>query len=860
MKKLYLVDVSSMYFRAFYAIRPLTNKAGMPTNALYGFLSMSVKLLKEVSPDYMAYCFDRKEPSFRKDIYPEYKAHRTEMPEDLVPQVPYVRKLTEALGIPTFDLQGFEADDIIGTLAEFGRKNNLEVVIVSGDKDFAQLVGPYVTMYDTMKDIKYDVAGVIEKWGVEPSQIIDYMSLVGDSSDNIPGVSGIGPKGAQKLLAEYKTLDGIYENIDSIKNVGLKTKLEKDKEMAYLSKKLVVIPTDIDLNIKLEDLKLKPLPEAELKSLLEELDFKSFERRVFGSSTPKEEIPAPAEPERLMISPTQSTQSQMSMFELAGSASAIGEKDIHADNIESLLKPHSTVWGFSTDRGLFMGIDQNVYRLTGDFKELSKKLNQLQLKWKGYDVKEFWHHFALYHPVCVWDSSLAAYIIRAGELGSFTECYQKFTGVALPELSVPHQTYSAQLNFENILKERLAQIHGNKIYEELDLPITTVLYGMEQTGILLDTEKLKKQSFEMQKDLRTLEKDIFASTGHTFNLTSPKQLGDVLFNKLKIPPLKKTKTGYSTDSDVLLKLSKDHPICLKIIEYRELSKLKSTYLDSLPLLVDPVDKRLHTRFRQNVTTTGRLSSINPNLQNIPIRTPRGAEIRQAFIVPKGKSLISADYSQIELRILAHITEDPGLTKAFENDLDIHTATAAEVFDIELGKVTSEHRRIAKAVNFGIAYGMGAFGLSENLSISTEEANNIIKKYFARFPGIRDYMESTIELAKKQGYVETIFGRRRYLDELKSKNGNIRKFGERAAINAPMQGTASDIVKKAMIEVDKALPDLMLLQVHDELVLEVEESKAKDVAAKVKSIMESVIKLKVPLKVNIAIGKDWDSAH
>ncbi len=890
MKKLYLVDVSSMYFRAFYAIRPLTNKAGMPTNALYGFLSMAIKLLKEVSPDYMAFCFDRKEPSFRKEMFDGYKANRSEMPEDLVPQVPYIRKLTEALGIPAYDRQGFEADDIIGTLTEYGRKHNLEVVIVSGDKDFAQLVSPFVTMYDTMKEIKYDPAGVIEKWGIEPSQVMDYLSLVGDSSDNIPGVKGIGPKGAQKLLAEYKTLDGIYANLDKIKNVGLKTKLESDKANAYLSKKLVAIKTDIDLGITLDDLKLRPLPEVELKNLLEELDFKSFERRVFGSAKPAptgaensvmkesspqtlstmmitppisssvEELP-PLEDSRVhQASPMLSSNSQISMFDLAGSSAAIGEKEIHAGNINEILKPGATVWGFSTDRGLFVGSEQNVYRLTGDLKLLSTQFDKLQLFWKGYDIKEYWHHFVLTKPRCVWDSSLAAYILRAGDVGSFNECYQKFTGAALPDLSAPNQIYAAQINFESILKERLTQVHGDKLYEQFDLPLATVLYQMEQRGILLDVEKLKKQSHKMEIDLRNLEKEIFETTGHTFNLTSPKQLGDVLFNKLKMPVIRKTKTGFSTDSDVLLKLSKDYPVCLKLIEYRELSKLKSTYLDSLPLLVNPEDGRLHTRFYQNVTTTGRLSSMNPNLQNIPIRTPRGAQIREAFIVPKGKSLVSVDYSQIELRILAHITEDPGLTRAFENDLDIHAATAAEVFDIDVQTVTSEQRRIAKAVNFGIAYGMGSYGLAENLSISADEAKDIIKKYFSRFPGIRDYMENTIQTAKKQGYVETIFGRRRYLDELKSNNGNIRKFGERAAINAPMQGTASDIVKKAMLEVDAAFPGLMLLQVHDELILEVEALDAKDIAAKVKEIMENVVSLNVPLKANVAIGDNWDSAQ
>lgn len=852
MKTLYLVDVSSMYFRAYYAIRPLTNKAGLPTNALYGFMSMAVKLLKEVQPDYMAFCFDLKEPSFRKEIYSEYKANRTEMPEDLVPQVPYVKKLSAALGVPLFEKPGFEADDLIGSLTAYGRKHNLEVVIVSGDKDFAQLVAPFVSMYDTMKEAKYDPQGVVEKWGVEPSQVIDYLSLTGDSSDNIPGVRGIGPKGAQKLLAEFKTLENIYANLDKIKNPSLRTKLENGKEDALLSKRLVAIKSDIDLGIKLEDLKLKPIPEAQMHALLEELDFKSFERRLFGNSKPPEQK---TESATAMVETT--TQPDQGSFVFSAEGNDI---ELEPDQIKSTFKSGEEVYGFLSDRGVYIANAKAVYRLKGHIHEFSEGINSLNLKWKGFDLKEFWQTLELEKPQLEWDSALAAYVIRAGEVGTFAETLQKFTGIGHPELANGQQLYECHLKLEKALQERLQQLHGERVLRDLDLPLEPILYGMERRGILLDSDELKRQSKEIEKNLKNLETEIYKQTGETFNLTSPKQLGEVLFNKLKMPVIRKTKTGISTDYDVLLKLSKDYPVCLLIIEYRELSKLKSTYLDALPLLVNPKTNRLHTHFNQTVTTTGRLSSTNPNLQNIPIRTPRGQQVRQAFIVSKNNVLVSADYSQIELRILAHITEDPGLVSAFEADLDIHAATAAEVFDIKVKDVTADQRRVAKAVNFGIAYGMSPYGLSENLYIPVEEASEIIKKYFSRFKKVRDYMEDTIEIAKRQGYVETIFGRRRYLDELKSKNGNIRKFGERAAINAPMQGTAADIVKKAMIEVDSVVPETMLLQVHDELVFEISKAKVEESVEKIKSAMESVVTLKVPLKVNVATGPNWDAAH
>lgn len=857
MKKLYLVDVSSMYFRAFYAVRPLTNKNGLPTNALYGFVSMAVKLLKDVKPDYMAFCFDRKEPSFRKEIYSEYKANRTEMPEDLVPQVPYIRRISEALGVPLFEQVGFEADDLIGSIARWAKDQKLEVIIVSGDKDFAQLVGPTVTMLDTMKDVKIDVDAVREKWGVEPEQVIDFLALTGDASDNIPGVDGIGPKGAQKLLAQFKTLDNLYNHLEQVPNVKLREKLEKSRENAFLSRTLATIRTDVDLNLSLEALKLKPLPAAELRTLLEELEFKSFEKRLFGSTVPTEDPGAAAQP--AVAAGVPAARASVSSTD-SSILDRLSEQALSLSDVATKIVEGVETWGIWTDRGLFLGQGQNLFRLEGDPASFGPSLDAKRLLWKGYDLKDLWHSLRVQNPHAVWDGAIAAYVVQGKEVESFTQTLQLMTGQGLPDLASGPQWLAGHIRLESALRSLLEERGGHKVFQELDLPLSAVLYGMERRGVRLNVGVLAEQSKDLAKDIQQLESQIFEITGHRFMLNSPKQLSEVLFEKLKMPVVRKTKTGISTDSDVLLKLSKDYPVCLLIIEYRELTKLRSTYVDALPGLVDEVDHRLHTRFNQTVTTTGRLSSTHPNLQNIPIRTPRGSLIRKAFEVAPGNVFVSADYSQIELRILAHIADDPGLIAAFEKDLDIHAATAAEVFEIPLSAVTPHERRVAKAVNFGIAYGMSPFGLSENLGIPVEEAATIIKKYFQRFSRVREYMNDTIETAKRQGYVETLFGRRRYMTELQSKNASVRKFGERAAINAPMQGTAADIVKKAMLHVDQKLPDRMTLQVHDELVFEVPQSEIEEAARIIKSEMESVVKLKVPLKVNVAKGQNWDEAH
>jgi len=876
MKKIYLVDVSSMFFRAYYAIRPLSSPSGVPVNAIYGFLSMITKLFKEEKPDYMVFTYDRKEPSFRKDLYPEYKANRTTMPEDLAAQIPYIKKLADYLGIPSLEIAPYEADDIIGTLVDFGLKHHHEVVIVSGDKDFGQLIQKHVILYDTMKDIKYDEAGVLEKWGVRPDQFIDYLAIMGDTSDNIPGVAGIGPKGAQKLLQQFKSLEDIYAHLDQVESKGVREKLEKAHDMALLSKKLVTISRDVPVSENFEDYHLRPIQSDNLRALLQELNFKSFEKALLGdgvsqnnlhenihgvdgdkvakteskSAAPKTEVMAI--PEDIKIS-TVTPEVQAKIDALL----QIQEVSLSSQELSEMIHSKDTLWGFTDERGLFIARDSELWAISSGTEELGALTDKKHIQWKGFDLKKFFHQIKAHKPSVLWDSALAAYVVRAGDSTDFGDMYKKFVGANLPEFATPAQIYKSHVELQHVLEDRLSLFNGEKVLKELELPLEPVLLNMEQKGIRIDTELLRIQSAELADELGVLEKDIHELAGGAFNVGSPKQLGVILFEKLKLPSGKKTKTGYSTGEDVLAKI--EHPIAKKVLEWRELAKLKSTYVDALPEMID-AHGRIHTCFNQALTSTGRLSSTQPNLQNIPIRTSRGQRVRQAFIADKGRKLLSMDYSQIELRILAHISEDPGLQKAFLEDLDIHAATAAEIFNVDLKKVTSEQRRSAKAVNFGIAYGQGAFGLAENLGIPNKEAQDIIGRYFEKFAGVREYIESTIKLAHENGYVETLFGRRRYIEELSSKNHMLKKFGERAAINAPIQGTASDLVKKAMIEIGQNVKVDMLLQVHDELIFEGTEEVLSAHIPELVRILESVMTLKVPLKVNYAIGNNWDEAH
>jgi DNA polymerase-1 len=859
MKRLFLVDISSLFFRAFYAIRPLTSPKGLPTNAVYGVLSMLTKLLKEENPDYIAICYDRKEPSFRKALYEEYKANRTEMPEELAPQIPVIKQLIDLLGLPSLEVPGFEADDIIGTLALAARKNDIEVFIVSGDKDFSQLIVDHMYLYDTMKNETLGPKQILEKWGVAPEKFLDYLALVGDTSDNIPGVKGIGPKGAQNLLAEFHTLDGIYAGLAKIKSESVRNKLETSKDNAYLSRKLATIVTDVPVSTDFADYIPQGPKISALQALLQELNFKSFEKSLIEGT--------------LILGAGKSAKSALSTLasfdnsKISTSVSAVEQPQLQVEYVEasklgSVFRPGEEVWFFSGERGVFLSNGKTVFELQGELKEIGHTAGTLGLRWRGHDLKTFWHQIGVSNPQPEWDSLLAAYSLRPGEDHSFEKVYSWMTGQVLPDLATSSDLIQAQILMSEKLRSELQRCEVENIYRDLELPLVVPLYEMENTGIRLDKDLLAIESKKLTQEIQELEKTIHGLAGSEFNIGSPKQLSQILFEKLKLTSYKKTKTGYSTDNEVLEKLLKEHEIIPHLLQYRELTKLKSTYVDALPLMVKE-DGRIHSTFNQAMTATGRLSSIDPNLQNIPIKTKRGAQVRRAFVADSGKSLLSVDYSQIELRILAHFSEDPNMIRAFEQDLDIHTATASEVFNVKLQDVTPEMRRAAKAVNFGIAYGQGAFGLAENLGIARGEAQGIIQRYFERFSRVQNYIEDTIEKAKAQGYVKTLEGRRRYIDELKSSNGMLRKFGERAAINAPIQGSASDIVKRAMIELSKTMvgsPLKMLLQVHDELIFEGPQEEVRAEAPRIVKVMESICKLKVPLKANSAIGPNWDEAH
>lgn len=858
--KIYLVDVSSLFFRAFYAIRPLTSPAGVPVNAVYGFLSMLVKLLREEKPEYVVFCYDRKEPSFRKDMYEDYKANRSEMPDDLVAQMPYLKRLPEVLGIPCLERAGFEADDLIGSMTKKARQLGMEVLIVSGDKDFGQLVGEGVTLFDTMKDVKYDAAAVKEKWGVWPPQMIDYLSLVGDTSDNIPGVAGIGPKGAIKLIEQLGTVEDIYANLDKVESKSVREKLEKSRDNAILSKKLVAIAMDVPLSDRLDDYHLKAMDREGLRALLQELNFKSFEKSLLesseGSTFSQASGTAPVKSKKSEVPSSSVVAPVASTYEM----SAAGDQSVRlitAWDLVDLLPDGASVWAWLQGDQTLIAQAAEIYSLAGEPKFLGPLIDGKKLRWSGFDLKTFWHHIGAAEGIPEWDAMLAAYAIEAGDRSDFEKVAQTWLGADLSALLTPHQMHSALLELRTRLQGAMIEKQAQEIYQTLDLPLVPILLKMEDRGIRIDKNQLSIQSQELKGEISVIEKEIHTLAGEIFNVGSPKQVGAVLFEKMGLESGRKTKTGFSTDNDVLEKL--EHPIAQKILHWRELSKLKSTYVDALPALANG-DDRVHTSFNQAVTATGRLSSTSPNLQNIPIRTERGHRVRRSFIAGPGLKLMSVDYSQIELRVLAHISEDPGLTKAFAQDLDIHAATAAEVFGVSLKDVTSSQRRTAKAVNFGIAYGQGVFGLSEALGIPRGEAQEIITRYFDKFKGVREYIESTTRQAHEKGYVETLFGRRRYITELQSKNPNLRKFGERAAINAPIQGTASDLVRKAMIEVAAQVPVDLLLQVHDELIFEGTEATLEMHSGKIREIMEGVMTLRVPLKVNSAIGDNWDQAH
>lgn len=815
----------------------------------------------------MVFCYDRKEPSFRKDLYTDYKANRTEMPDDLQVQMPYLKQVAGLFGIADIEMPGFEADDLIGTIATQAAKEGYQVYIVSGDKDFSQLVNENIFLYDTMKEFVFTADAVKEKHGVFPAQFIDFLAITGDTSDHVPGVAGIGPKGAQKLIETYGTLEKIYDNIDKVTPAGVKEKLIKAKDDAFISKKLVTIVTDVNHGKTMDDFIIKDFKTEELRAFLQDLNFKTFEKNLLGDgqismkkgdghkiSGAEPKFATPASP-----GPT-----------VAANSSVTAE--LKAQTWDATIVQHR----IKNEKFLVFTANEQICFCFNNFDYFiaplaDAKLDYKNISWSGFDIKQVWTDLNLSVEDVLtaqieWDMMLLAYCIKSQDMLDPIEVIKDFLDIDLtPEAKQPvdmAKLADGLVQLSIAVQKEIREKDLLTIYEKLEKPLIPILYNMEKVGIKLDTAGLAIFSKELADDLAKLESEIHKIAGEKFNIGSPKQLGVILFERMGLEAIKKTKTGYSTDNEVLEKLN--HPIAQLLISYRELSKLKSTYVDALPEMVD-VNARLHTSFKQAYTATGRLSSVDPNLQNIPIKTEKGRKVRQAFIAEKGKKLLSLDYSQIELRVLAHISDDKGLIKAFQDDLDIHAATAAEVFGVDVKAVTKEHRRIAKAVNFGIAYGQGTYGLAETLGISRSQSKDIIDRYFKKFSGIKDYIENTIEQAHQKKYVETLFGRRRYLTELDSTNAMVKKFGERAAINAPIQGTASDLMKMAMIDVQRSLLQdkldmTLLLQVHDELIFEGSPDVLEVNSARIRAIMENVAKFKVPLKVNSSIGNNWDQAH
>ncbi|UCD11233.1 MAG: DNA polymerase I [Nitrospinaceae bacterium] len=884
---LYLIDGSSYIFRAFFAIRqPLSTSRGLPTNALYGFINMLQKVVREEKPDYLAVVFDSKEKTFRHKMYPEYKAHREVPPEDLAKQFPYFEPLVAAYNIATLRMPGYEADDIIGTLAAQGEKKGLHVVIVSGDKDMMQLIGPRVHMLDTMKDKIFREKDVEEKFGVGPAQVIDVMGLMGDSSDNIPGVKGVGPKTATELIQKFHSMEELYTRIGEIDKKKLKEKLETDRENARLSKQLVTIDTAVDLPLDLDELKVEEPDQEALTRLFGELEFTSL--------LPKGKNDA-AEPARAY----ETILDEKRFSELLGELKKAGEfaLDLETTSLNPVAAEAVGI-SFSFNEGeacylpvghRYLGAPKQLNRET-TFRRLKPLLEDPKIKKIGHNIK---YDLIVLSGEGValkgiaFDTMIASYLLdpsRRGHgldelarelLGHKTLTYKEVVGTAskeigFDEVDIERATeYAAEdsdvtFRLAANLRPKLTE-ETLKLYETLEMPLMEVLAEMEMNGVLIDTGHLKSLSKSIERDMRKHEKAIFESAGEEFNINSPKQLAVILFEKLKLPVKKKTKTGYSTDVSVLEELALEHELPDKILAYRQLGKLKSTYVDTLPLEICKKTGRVHTSFNQTVAATGRLSSSDPNLQNIPIRSPLGKEIRRAFIAEGEGRLLAADYSQIELRILAHLSRDEALSAAFKKGEDIHSRTAAEIFGTPIDRVDENTRRMAKAVNFGIVYGLSAFGLSRQLKIPPREAKEFIDQYFALYRRVKTYIEDTVEQAHRLGYTTTLMNRRRYLPDLASKNKQVREAAERVAINSPIQGSAADLIKVAMVRLSnqlkkKKLRSKMILQVHDELVFECPQKEKAVLHDLVKKEMEGVYEFNVPLLVHIGWGANWNEAH
>jgi DNA polymerase-1 len=894
-----LVDASSYLYRAFHALPPLTTSRGEPTGAVYGVINMLRSLLTEYRPRYLAVVFDASGKTFRDDLFAEYKANRPPMPDELAAQVEPLHALVEALGLPLLQVPGVEADDVIGTLARQAAAEGIETLISTGDKDMAQLVGPHVTLINTMSHSVLDRDGVIAKFGVPPERIVDLLALMGDSSDNIPGIPRVGPKTAAKWLNEYGSLDDVLARADDIKGkVG--ESLRANLDTLALSRQLATIHCDVELDAGPRDLQPGEADTGQLRNWYTRLEFSRWLAEL-DARPPNETLPANDATSAPADYTTIVTQAQLDAW-----LSRLQAAELFAFDTETTSLNYRVARIVGVSFAVKAG-EAAYVPLAHDYPGAPEQLDCEAVLSRLRPLLEDPHCFKVGHHIKYdrnvlanhgitldgirFDTMLESYVLDS------TATRHDMDSVALKYLGHTNITYedvagkgANQLDFNQVPLEQAApyaaedaditlRLHQamwpilaqspalENIYREIELPLVTVLSDMEQTGVAIDTAMLARQSRELAHRIVALEQEAHREAGQPFNLGSPKQIQEILYDKLRLPVLAKTPKGApSTAEAVLQDLALDYPLPRLILEYRSLSKLKSTYTDRLPEQIDPRSGRVHTSYHQAVATTGRLSSSDPNLQNIPVRTEEGRRIRQAFIARPGCALLAADYSQIELRIMAHLSGDEGLLRAFAAGADIHRATAAEVFGAAPEAVTSEQRRSAKAINFGLIYGMSAFGLARQLGIARGAAQEYIDLYFSRYPGVLAYMESTRRQAREQGYVETVFGRRLYLPDIKAGNAQRRSAAERTAINAPMQGTAADIIKRAMIRLhgwirsQHELDITMIMQVHDELVFEVAESQIEEAGTRVRDSMVEAAALRVPLVVDIGVGSNWDEAH
>ncbi len=874
-----VVDGSNYLYRAFYGIPALSNSRGFPTNAIYGFTTMLMKLLKEIRPDYIVVTFDLKGPTARHEAYEDYKATRKPMPEDLAVQVPLIKEVIRGFSIAVLEKQGTEADDLIGTLVAEARKKKWRAVMISGDKDLMQLIGEGVTLVDTMKDKTYDSEAVREKFGVGPDKVVEILGLMGDTSDNIPGVPGIGPKTAQRLIEEYGSVEAVLENAEKLHNVKLRESFRKYADQARLSRRLAMIRTDVDLNFDLKDAARREPDREALSRLFSDFEFSSLLQQM-STGPAKPEVPCKIVADTAALAELVETMRGADSFAcemfseknppqtLVGMSIGVGRERFYLplghDGAGRQLKAPD-VWSALTP----FWTNPEVIKYAYDLKTALVLLPDLplqaalDLQLAAYLLNPARHSYAL--DEVAWEylqERIPAMMEAAGGRGKSQSLAQ--APVDQTALSAGRRA-TALLALAEKLPIELERAGASSLYRDVEMPLLFTLAGMEKKGVLVNVALLRQMSRELAQLMVLSEEKIYRLAGETFNIHSPKQLQTILFDKLKLPKGKKTKEGYSTDVDVLSDLARSHELPAEILAYRSLAKLKSTYVDALPALVSPRTGRIHTSYNQTVAATGRLSSSNPNLQNIPIRTVEGKRIRQAFIAEPGCVLISADYSQIELRVLAHLSEDESLLDAFAAGADIHTRTASDVFGVFPEMVNPDMRRQAKVINFGILYGMSAFGLARELGVSQKTAQAYIDGYFSRYKKVRAYLDGILEGARRDGFVCTILNRRRYLPELQSRIPSVRQFAERMAINAPIQGSAADLIKVAMVNIDRLLREKhlaarLIMQVHDELVLESPVQEQEEVRQLVRNEMEKVVRLKVPLKVEIGAGKNWDEAH